>query len=117
MGTCAASVLRREGGDLIGSRRSGFWWRANWIKCSRRGIIARAPGVSKTAPSATKAFCMSMTIRAQLRGSMVKKFFPEVLRLEDTASPSVYLSHRPRTYDIAGLAEDQLFSSCQAFDG
>src|SRR5437899_1202748 len=45
--------------------------------------MVRAPGVSKTAPSAPKAFCMSMTIRAQLRGSMVKKFLPEALGLED----------------------------------
>src|SRR5690242_227514 len=91
--------------------------RANWIKCSRRGIMARAPGVSKTAPSATKAFCMSMTIRTQLRGSMVKKFFPEALRLEDMASPSVYLSHRPEHATSPGLPKISWFSSCEAFDG
>src|SRR5689334_19328932 len=70
--------------------------------------MARALGVSKTAPSATKAFCMSMTIRAQRRGSMVKKFLPVALGLEDMASPSRYPSHCPRIYDIARFAEDQL---------
>src|ERR1700693_6088833 len=53
--------------------------RAKRIRRSRLGIIARAPGVSSRAPSATKAFCMSMTISAARRGSTVKKSFPQAL--------------------------------------
>src|SRR6266852_4849008 len=70
--------------------------------------MARAGGVSKTAPSATKAFCMSMTIRAQLRGSMVKKFFPEALGLDDMGL-SLEISQASLTnIRLARFVEDQL---------
>src|ERR1700745_553072 len=66
--------------------------------------MARAVGASKIAPSATNAFCMSMTIRAQLRGSMLKKSFPEALEFEDMGlSFRMSWDHR-RTYDIAMIA-------------
>src|SRR5205814_8676191 len=53
----------------------------------------------------------------QRRGSMVKKLFPVALGLEDMASPSVYLSHRPEHTTSPGLPRISLFSSCQTFDG
>src|SRR6266851_10296586 len=59
--------------------------RANSIRRSRRGIIARASGVSRGPPSATKAFCISITINADRRGCTVKKSLPETLGLEGMA--------------------------------
>src|SRR6266849_9472140 len=60
--------------------------RAKPMRRSSRGIISRAGAVSSAAPSATKAFCMSMTINAARRGSILKKSLPEALILADMPS-------------------------------